>query len=42
MDLVLLAAQTAEAGGGTQINVVLIAIVLAAIFGVVLYLRRKR
>lgn len=31
MDLLLLAAQNAEEGGGTQINVVLVGLVVAAI-----------
>jgi hypothetical protein len=37
----LLAAQTAEEGGGTQINVLLVALVLAVISAAV-YLRRQR
>lgn len=42
MDLVLVAAQSSNESGGTQINVVLIAIGLAVIIGVVMCVRRKR
>ena len=41
-DLMTVAAQAAEEGGGTQVNLVVIALVLAAIIGAVVYARRKR
>jgi Flp pilus assembly pilin Flp len=40
--LMLLGAQTAEEGGGTSINVGVIALIAVALIAVVVFLRRRR
>ena len=42
MHTLLLAAQNAEEGGGTQINVVVIALLVALVVGAIMWFRRTR
>jgi hypothetical protein len=42
MPMLLLAAQTAEDGGGVQLNVGVIALIAVAVIAIVLFVRRRR